>query len=656
MSWEVWDMNSKSLVNGSIIKSDLRRYWYLCALFAVMLLLTTALPARDLYVAGNNIDTIFETSRFANTVFMSIVPITMFSIIIPALIFSYMHHKSAVNAMHCIPVKREGLYFSHLISIAILIAAAIAVNTLVMLTTCDVPSSFVIIWALLSLVYCFVISMFSAMASMLVGNTAAGIVLPAIVLALPAFIETMFDFVCARYLYGYVSNHMVISEFIYLGYRRMLDGWFLMYIGMGIVFFLLGLLIYKKRALENNSRILAFDFVNPIFMYSFSLCLGFLGYAYMDEMISVQTMWIALPFGIAGIIIARMIIGKTFKPKGVIAPIAVYCLMMCVVYLFVGFDITGYEKRVPLSDNVESVAVIGYSYRSDVQTEFIDDGSEVRITDEAIYDPTIRDAADIAKVTALHNAIVSAGKSERTNQYIPITYTLKNGKTLCREYSFDNIGDMNRLYGDVMDIEAVKADYFPVISKTEKEHHFASVSTMGSKYENLTDEQIGQITEALKQDILNASYDVYKRRAGLTRINLGYRMPTVYKDGTPVADKNKWISNSAEYIVYPAYENTAALLKKWNLYHKIPTAADVSKITVHDILEEEERGNIYERSIYKNATAIEDSVQIQKIIDYLKENEDKLCVEYGDGAVQRVEMEFKNGNVWVTSLTEALPE
>ena len=45
MRWEVWLMTLKSLVNKSIIKSDLRRYWYLGAIFAIMLLLMAVMPA-----------------------------------------------------------------------------------------------------------------------------------------------------------------------------------------------------------------------------------------------------------------------------------------------------------------------------------------------------------------------------------------------------------------------------------------------------------------------------------------------------------------------------------------------------------------------------------------------------------------------------------
>ena len=44
-------MNLKSLVNKSVIKSDLRRYWYLGAIFTIMLLLMGVMPA---YIAVNS--------------------------------------------------------------------------------------------------------------------------------------------------------------------------------------------------------------------------------------------------------------------------------------------------------------------------------------------------------------------------------------------------------------------------------------------------------------------------------------------------------------------------------------------------------------------------------------------------------------------------
>ena len=83
-------MSLKSLFNKSVIKSDLRRYWYLSALFAGMIFLCATLPARtglNRYYSGTSVEH-FVGSWFESAVDGSIVPIIIFCIIIPAMLFS----------------------------------------------------------------------------------------------------------------------------------------------------------------------------------------------------------------------------------------------------------------------------------------------------------------------------------------------------------------------------------------------------------------------------------------------------------------------------------------------------------------------------------------------------------------------------------------
>ncbi|MGN1116193.1 MAG: hypothetical protein ACI4TH_06480, partial [Candidatus Ornithomonoglobus sp.] len=427
-------MSLKSLVNKSVIKSDLRRCWYLGAMFTVLLLLTAVMPAYDtVHSIAYEKSTDSFSGIFAGFTQVSVFAVLACGIVTPAMIFSYLHHKSAVHTIHSLPLRRETLYFSHLASTAVLLTAPVAINLLIMLTIKGIHPLDAFLWAALTLVYVFLITGFGSAAAMLTANVFASIVLPYIVMLLPLFVEGITDLLCSRYLYGYVNNgSMSVSSHIYADYAMLLKGMIFVYIALGILFFALGLAAYKKRALENSGQLTAFGFLNPVFLYGVAVCAGFLGYVYVSSFLKGDgSFWIAVPFGIAGIIAARMIIERTFRPGKILKPSIIYLAMMCVIYLFIGFDITGYEKRVPDAGDIASASIIEYDrYSNYYPTMGNPNYASVKLAPEAVHDPNLYNAEDIEKVIALHNGIIADMDDKQNDIYIrfvPIRYTLKNG-------------------------------------------------------------------------------------------------------------------------------------------------------------------------------------------------------------------------------------
>lgn len=648
-------MSLKSLVNKSIIKSDLRRYWYLGALFTVMLLLTAVLPAaycvKTLSYINSNGDFI---EVFASDVFVSIFAVLAFGIVTPAMIFSYIHHKSAVHMVHSLPIKRESLYFSHLVSAGILNAAPVIINMFIMLGIKGLHPSNAFIWAGLTLVYVFLITSFGTAAATLTANVFASIVLPYIVILLPMFIEMMARLLCERYLYGFTGNGYVsLTSHIYADYEMLLKGMIFVYIVLGILFFAIGLVSYKKRALENNSRLAAFNVLNPIFLYGVAVCAGFLGYAYVTEFTGNDgTMWLAAPFGIAGLIIARMIIERTFRPRNIIKPAVIYLAILCAVYVFVGLDITGYEKRVPNIDDITSVDVCNYGYNQRYYTAANAAGYadiSVRLAPEAIHDAKLYKPEDIEKVIALHRGIINDKGNKDLSNFcdIPVTYTLKNGRTLKRRYSFDKSGELETLYESVMNTTPVKADRFPVLSDIVQEYTSAQVSTCGINRTNLTNEQMNAVIQALKEDIAAADYKSFNGDA-LTTITVNVIMPSIDDAGNPITDKSGWASEQLGYAVHMSYKKTIALLKEWGMYNVMPSAETISSVQLR---KQNEYGEEY------NSKYITDKENIQKLLNYIQDNQDELRI---DGKMLRedgtdVVFNYDGGNAWVVSLLK-VPE
>ncbi len=609
-------MNLKSLVNMSIIKSDLRRFWYLCALFLGGLLLTVAMPVIE------NVNSHYWSSQpreFFSVASAGLLIIVPFCVIAPAVIFGYLHKKSAVCATHALPLKRGTIFFSHIVSIAMLVTIPLIINALIMLSVNEIYAPDVLKWFGASLVYCILICGISITSSAIAGNIFAAMAIPAIIMLLPAGVGGLFEVIANEYLFGYsiesARGVWNVINGVYLSYKSLLGAKSLIYIGLGLVFTAIGLICYKKRALENNSNVVAFKTLNPVFIYGVAVFGGLLGALYVSAVTDYFSLWCALPFGIIGVIVARMLITKTFKPVGVIKPALVYIAIMAVIYAFFGLDITGYEKRVPDIDKIASVDISG---RSDDEEHYhyryIGD-EKIYVATEAKISTKITDKADIEKVLALHSSIVDGPhiditKTSAARTTMPIVYTLKNGKTIARRFYYDATDAQEALLDTVNDIDVVKEYRYPVTSTAERIYLNGVVDTCYFKPEQLNEEQISQLVGALSEDIKNTPAKNMESEP-LTKVEFTITLPMVNEVGERVEpdEYNRYVEHETYYI-RPSFTNSVKLLSDWGMYKVMPKASDVEFMSIETINEDGTRADGEE---------IRDKAQIQKYLDYLEE-------------------------------------
>ena len=192
------------------------------------------------------------------------------------------------------------------------------------------------------------------------------------------------------------------------------------------------LLLYRRRHLETAGDIVAVKAMRPVFQYGVAVCAGlFFGFL-MAQMFNLSefgmAVWMVI-WGVVGYFVARMLLDKTVrvfkKWKGALAVVIAFLLMFAVV----GFDLTGYERRVPDPEDVASVQFSG------LQGEPGDIGYSVSLItlDNPEYFPI---------VTELHRLIVKAGPDgdvprEYHGMHITfnVTYLMKDGSTVARRYS-----------------------------------------------------------------------------------------------------------------------------------------------------------------------------------------------------------------------------
>jgi ABC-2 type transport system permease protein len=507
----------------------------------------------------------------------------IFGIMIPTIIFGYIHKRSAVCATHSLPLKRECIFFSHIVSSAILLLAPVVITALLMMSVNAVSSLDIMKWIWLSIVYFALFGGMALLSSSIAGNIFSALAIPAVILLLPVCTTALFEALANEYLLGYtyMSNGSLVYAVgkWYMPYSELIGYKILIYIAVGLIFAAIGFICFKKRALENNSSVTVFKVLNPIFMYGVAFYGGLLGAIYIDAVTEHFSIWLAIPFGIVGIILARMLILKTFRPKNIIKPSLIYILSVVVLYAFFGLDITGFEKRIPDINDVASVSVYG---NSEHELYYYDDkGGKVYTAPEAIDNTEITNTEDIKKVIALHKDIVSKSKSDKNIKSktkidtVPIYYTLKNGKVLARAYNYIRTDERKEMRDDINDIPLVKAYTYPVLSDAKKEYTSAIASAMEFKVKELSTEEIAQITEALRKDISSVS-SADMEGSSIYRVDLTVLKPTVDENGTPISDKQYWHASGEYYYVRKSYKNTIGLLKEWGIYDALPTADDVN--------------------------------------------------------------------------------
>ena len=115
-------MNSKtSLFSKALVKSDIKRYWWVSVIYIVLTALFI-LPNAVMKDIGD-VYSRFDSDNGALALF--------FAFALGGLLFSYLHRVNSVSFMNSIPVSRTTQYLSHILSGFILLIVPITVTSLV---------------------------------------------------------------------------------------------------------------------------------------------------------------------------------------------------------------------------------------------------------------------------------------------------------------------------------------------------------------------------------------------------------------------------------------------------------------------------------------------------------------------------------------------
>ena len=470
-----------SFFDWTVFKKTVFRFWPLWAVYLVGWLF--AMPLSGLTLLHMDADSYsFLAGGYVNNGYMKDFALytvpnmadaalsvgLIFGVLTAMAVFSHLYNARSANLFGSLPIRREGLFLTHYLAG---LAFFLVPDVLIFLLTLAVEAAGgyvcmegLLFWLAAVCGEGFFFYSLAVFCAMFTGH----------ILALPAFYAIINGLVMG--ITGLV--HVVLQAFYY-GFAGFPDGvytvirWFTpvvrlegsldwtvayvpregtesldgiyvkealkirgldvvgIYALVAVVLAVCAFLLYRTRRLESAGDVVAVKPMRPVFKYGVAFCAGLalgLGTAAILGGGNVTLMVTIVVWGVVGYFAAEMLLQKSFKVfqkwKGAVAVTAVFVVLFCVV----GFDLTGFETRIPDPAGVESVTVSGL----DIQN-LGDDGD--------VFDLDITDPEIIRLITLIHKAAVeqrgvdrNVWRSDRTYTNLRVTYHLKNGGTLSREY------------------------------------------------------------------------------------------------------------------------------------------------------------------------------------------------------------------------------
>ena len=541
-------MKSKtSYFNRTLFLGLLTRFWPIFAgYFLIWLIVLPAALANMLQYQGIedavnviNKDLVISVANqvLSLGLYGGVVISAIFSIFVAMAAFSYLYSSRSVSMMCSLPIKREGVFLSVFTSGLV---AMIAINLIIFIITVCVEAAFGVLGFNYLLQWLAMVCMsnlfFFGFASLCASFTGNILVLPLVYVVLNftvAVVEYFSRIVMTMFVYGlslrgdlklaWLSPIVqlttktqiedvpeILNDGAYITIDYFYNGWttLIAYALTGIVFALLAMLIIKNRRMETAGDVVAVRPLKPIFKYCLSVgCAIVLGigiysvvFSNASTLYGVKSMLFMLFFmlfgAFVGLFAAEMLMQKTlhvFSARnwmglGVTACI-ISALMLCGEY-----DVFGYERKLPDINEVQGVS--------------IDCNGESVILEQQ---------ENIMAAISLQNDIIThknanekyTGKNNENYYYVYYLYTLKNEKTISREYCiYTSASDDIYTLTDLMNVkEAVdrrKSLDVPINIQTIADAYVSYFDKNDAMYKDieLTTEQAYQLyTECIVPDI-----------------------------------------------------------------------------------------------------------------------------------------------------------
>ena len=479
-------MRSKtSCFNSTLFKKNLSRYWPLWGLASFGGAMFPLAMLVNLLHDGFQLWSPLETRQAYYTVLSYGVPIIsiVYAILCAMAVWSYLYNARSVGLMHTLPIRREGLFLTNLLSGLVMMAIPYAVTGVLTVLVTMLSGSFDPVGVLVTIlgvagesVFFFGLATFCAF---IVGNV---FMLPALY-ALFNFLAVLTDFtvnlLAQGFCFGIYSSYSGTVEWLspvvylmqkispnntyetqwvtdQLGSQRyerdvltsvtLENGWLIaVYAAVGVVLMVLAWLMYRRRRSESAGDVVAVGWMKPVFRYGCAVYAAILGgrllYALLWDSFQSGRYFTVLPMilcmiagGAVGYYAASMLLAKTprvFKTtwKGMLA-VALGCAALCGA---MKCDLFGVVRRVPALDGIKTLQI----YAAD-SNYYLTPGQDDALIEEvrALHQAIINDKDYALTAASAASEAYSGADEEIPHAYtnVRFTYTLNSGLKVERQY------------------------------------------------------------------------------------------------------------------------------------------------------------------------------------------------------------------------------
>lgn len=430
-----------SYFNSEVLRKDITRFAPLWGLYTVFMLLFLVVmwsdydsPARF----ARNADSIMVTMGAVNCGYAGLAALCLFGDLFKARL---------TNALHALPLRREGWFLTHLAAGMLFCAVPNALGAVLSAAMLGQFGFLAYVWLglmLLQYICFFGIGVFSVMCA---GNGLGAAAVYGLINFLSVLVlwlvkcfyepvlfgvtiqtatltrlSPVIGFCTQNYVeydYAYEANRYIFGGFIGESWLYVL---FAVLSGAGLL--VAALFMYRRRNLESAGDFIAFRPAAPVFLVLYSLCVGAMlyvvGEAMGDAGMETLLLIIGLTIGwFTGLMLLHRKVNvfrvKTFAGLGVL--VFAFYLSVSVMWL----DPIGITRYVPKADQVHAVMVAPY-------------GSDYYYRENAAV---VTEPAQIEKLTQIHQDLVDAGVENREYPMFRLNYTMNTGVVVERTYYLD---------------------------------------------------------------------------------------------------------------------------------------------------------------------------------------------------------------------------
>jgi len=568
-------MQSKtSFFNKTLFRKNLTRFWPLWAAPSFIGALFPLACMTDMLRHHNSSFNALELTAGYYEIVSYAVPIISlcYAVLVALAVWSYLFNTRNVGLMHTLPIRREGLFLTNLLSgmAMMLIPYVITGGLSILVFACfGIFNPAGILVTILCIIGESLFYFGSAtLVAFITGNLFAMPVLYFILHFLAALMDLLVNAFATGFLFGVQGDYSGVVEFlsptVYLmthvrcnrTYKEVLepfggdgyyhtelvevtfrDAWVIaVYALVGVILLTLAYALYRKRRSESAGDVMSVNWMKPVFRYGVAICGSMAGglvlYAifwsnfqngdYYDVVPLVFFMLIAgaIFYYAASMLLAKSlrVFRKSWKGLGATA----LCILAICGALH--FDIFGVEKRIPAAKQLDYMTVYvgsnNYELYPDEDAELI----------EAIRTVHLAIAEDAEYVCAMRENWRYDGTSMREADNVSLSntvrfqYYLKDGTRVIRRYYVPMVrtrmqtpGTYDYLLDTLVNSDAMKAERFHLDGKYVPDSGYIYFEAPNTDSISFGNREAGVIMAAVEQDISSGAcgnYDWFDQSRG----------------------------------------------------------------------------------------------------------------------------------------------